>query len=277
MKVAVFGTTGMLGHVVASVLESKKFNVMSVNRDKIDAQFCSVNDIQYQIDGVSWAINCIGLIKPYIHDDNPSDVQKAISINALFPYKLAEAANRVNAKVIQIATDCVYDGQKGSYLETDNHNAIDVYGKTKSLGEVRTDNLINLRCSVIGRESKSKSSLLEWFLNQPVNAKIDGYKNHLWNGVTTVVFAKTCAGIMRNNILINAVQHLVPANTVTKAEMLREFKKIFHRSDIVIEDIFANTGIDRTLVTGNSETNEIIWNAAGYKRIPTIQEMVREI
>ena len=43
-------------------------------------------------------------------------------------------------KVIQIATDCVFDGLKGNYTEDDKHNAIDVYGKTKSLGEVSADN-----------------------------------------------------------------------------------------------------------------------------------------
>jgi dTDP-4-dehydrorhamnose reductase len=277
MKVAVFGATGMLGHEVERIFAIEKFDIVSINRDQINAESCSVEDIQYQINGVSWVINCMGLIKPYIHDDHPLDVQKAIVINALFSYKLRGAASGVNAKVIQIATDCVYDGQKGSYAETDAHNATDVYGKTKSLGEVNADNFINLRCSVIGREIKNKISLLEWFLNQPKNAKINGYKNHFWNGITTTAFAKICVGIIRNNLQVPNLLHVIPADIISKADMLAAFKEAFNRNDIFIKNICTDIGIDRTLSTNNLEMNNIIWNAAGYGQIPTIREMIREI
>jgi dTDP-4-dehydrorhamnose reductase len=275
MKVAILGTTGMLGHEVERVFASEKLDIFSVNRDKIDAQFCSVEEIQNHINGVDWIINCIGSIKSYIHDSNSFEVQRAISVNSLFPHKLAQAAN--GAKVIQIATDCVYDGQKGSYVEADAHNSIDVYGKTKSLGEVNADTFINLRCSIIGKEIKNKTSFLEWFLNQSKNAKINGYKNHFWNGVTTTIFAKICVGIMRNNLQISGLQHIVPADVMNKADMLREFKKIFHRNDIVIDDVCTDVSIDRTLSTNNPELNKNIWNVAGYKRIPTINEMIGEM
>lgn len=43
--------------------------------------------------------------------------------------------------LIQIATDCVYSGKKGDYLESDLHDPTDVYGKTKSLGEFSSDHI----------------------------------------------------------------------------------------------------------------------------------------
>jgi dTDP-4-dehydrorhamnose reductase len=277
IKVVVFGSTGMLGHEVERVLKNESFDVTLVNRNKIDAQCSSTKDVQASISGYDWVINCVGLIRTHINSQSSLSVRQAIQVNGLFPHKLAEAAENVNAKVIQIATDCVFDGQKGNYTETDLHNATDVYGKTKSLGEVCAKNFMNLRCSIIGRELKNKTSLLEWFLNQPANAVISGYKNHLWNGVTTTAFAKICVGIMRNNLFINNMQHIIPADAVSKSDMLNLFKKIFNRRDIIIEDICTDIGINRTLSTHNFEMNKNIWNAAMYKQIPTIEEMCKEM
>jgi dTDP-4-dehydrorhamnose reductase len=71
---------------------------------------------------------------------------------------LAIFAEDSGAKVIQIATDCVFSGSNGSYLETDPHDATDVYGKTKSDGEIESSAVMQLRCSIIGRENKGKKS-----------------------------------------------------------------------------------------------------------------------
>jgi dTDP-4-dehydrorhamnose reductase len=274
VKIAIFGTTGMLGHEVFRVFSDINADIISVNRDKVNAQLCSVGEIQNQIYGADWVINCVGIIKPYIHDDSSYEVRRAIEVNSLFPHSLAQAAKNVEAKVIQIATDCVYDGNRGFYTEIDPHNAIDVYGKSKSLGEIHSDNFINLRCSIIGKENKNKLSLLEMFLNQPKGAKIKGYKNHLWNGVTTTAFAKICAGIIQNDITIGRLHHIVPADIMNKSDMLHEFREIFCRYDIEIEDIETEISIDRTLSTTNKKRNEIVWNVAGYKKIPTIKEMI---
>ena len=82
---------------------------------------------------------------------------------------------------MQIATDCVYSGKKGSYNEDDLHDALDVYGKTKSLGEAQSPNLLNIRCSIIGPEQGKHVSLLEWFLTQEPGAKLQGFAHHHWN------------------------------------------------------------------------------------------------
>ncbi len=58
-------------------------------------------------------VNAIGLTKPYIHDDEPAEVEVAIGVNAAFPFRLAREAAAVDAHVLQIATDCVYSGSAG--------------------------------------------------------------------------------------------------------------------------------------------------------------------
>ena len=102
------------------------------------------------LSGHDWIINAIGITKPLIRDDNPTEILRAIDINSRFPHAIACAAQE--GRILQIATDCVYSGAKGRYLETDVHDALDVYGKTKSLGECYFPNSHHLRCSIIGPE-----------------------------------------------------------------------------------------------------------------------------
>jgi len=272
-KIAIFGIDGMLGSAVYKIFNKSDFSVIGINRNIFDVQYASVNDIKTAVKDSDYIINCIGIIKPYIHDDNPVEVERAIEINALFPYKLFQCG----IKTIQIATDCVFDGVKGNYIETDKHNAHDVYGKTKSLGEVSSENFLNLRCSIIGPEKKNKKSLLEWFLNQPVNAEVNGFLNHQWNGITTFAFAKICKGIIENELWFHGLQHIVPANSMNKSDMLKVFSSVFSRNDIKINEINAEESINRTINTLHIQKNEQLWEVAGYSQIPRIETLIAEM
>jgi dTDP-4-dehydrorhamnose reductase len=271
--VAVLGVNGMLGSAVYKILKDTSIDIIGITRNELDAQTASVGDIERVVGDCDYIINCIGIIKPYIHDDNPFEVERAIAVNSIFPHKLA----RCGIKTIQIATDCVFDGVKGHYDETDKHNAFDVYGKTKSLGEVRSEHFLNLRCSIIGLEKDHKKSLLEWFLNQPEHVKVDGFRNHIWNGVSTIAFAKICKGIIENKVWFNGLQHIVPNNIVSKSDMLKVFATVFGRRDIAIRDIDAKDAIDRTISTINNRKNKLLWEIAGYDEIPDVEDMVEEI
>lgn len=276
-KIAILGPSGMLGSCLFSVFSKTTFKVTGITRNELDAQTASINDIQKVIKSFDYIINCIGIIKPYIHDHDSFEVQRALQVNALFPHKLAEATSNSSIKVIQIATDCVFDGKKGKYTETDKHNAIDVYGKTKSLGEVVAPHFINLRCSIIGLEQKNKTSLLEWFLGQAPHVQLQGFQNHYWNGITTLAFAKICIGIIQNDINIPTLQHIVAQNIVSKSQMLLDFADTFNRQDIQINEVNAIESIDRSLATKFPNLNQLLWQKAGYTQIPTVKEMIQEI
>lgn len=290
MKIALLGVTGMLGNTVLEVFSQSKYDLLLTARGesflskikrgekhKLDAQKSTVSELEEIIKDCDYAVNCIGIIKSYIHDNNSKEVQTAIEVNSLFPHKLSLAAKNSGTKIIQIATDCVFDGSKGNYNENDKHNPLDVYGKTKSLGEVFEDNVLNLRCSIIGKELKSKTSLLEWFLNQPLNAKVNGFNNHLWNGLTTKVFAKICLGIISNNVWFSGLQHIVPKDYLSKAQMLKIFAKTFNREDININEMNAEESINRTLSTLDSKRNKDIWQMASYDQIPSVEDMIKDM
>jgi dTDP-4-dehydrorhamnose reductase len=295
MRVIVLGASGMLGSMVLdSLRRDTNLEVGATTRDGellktlearssgvqwqlLDAFGCDIPEILRVIDQATWVINCIGVIKPYIHDDNPAEIERAISVNAVFPHLLAHAAEQCDAQVLQIATDCVYSGEKGNYSEHDKHDALDVYGKTKSLGEAYSDRVHHLRCSIIGPEPKRHDSLLDWFLNQPNKSTVSGYLNHRWNGVTTLHFARLCHGFVTQGLRLTHVQHVVPENMVSKAELLGFFAREFQRKDITISPSQADVVIDRTLSTCNDALNRDLWSSAGYTEPPSVERMVAEL
>jgi dTDP-4-dehydrorhamnose reductase len=295
MRVAVLGASGMLGsmvlehfmtepghEVVATVrLEAARDLVRRhfphIDCRLLDGETASDDQLASVLDGVAWAVNAVGVIKSYIHDDNRVEVERAIRVNALFPQALARVAERTGTRVLQIATDCVYAGTRGAYVEADAHDPTDVYGKTKSLGEVRAPALHHLRCSIVGPELKSHVSLLDWFRGQPAGATVKGFRNHVWNGVTSLHFARVCAGIMRRDLALPSLQHLVPGDVVDKATLLGHFRTAYDRADVSIVPVDAVVAIDRTIKTTNESLNRDLWSAAGYASPPTIAAMIAEL
>ncbi len=242
-----------------------------------DALGADANQLERLLRGADAVVNAIGLIKQRIDEHCPDNVEQAVRINTVFSLMLARVANYCGVKLLQVATDCVYSGSVGKYDERAAHDCVDVYGKSKSLGEVSTDGVINLRCSIVGPERATGVSLLNWFLTRPYAAEIQGFTNHQWNGTTTLHFAKLCRGIISEKLAIPCVQHIVPADTVSKEELLRLFANAFGREDVTIRAAPAAETIDRTLTTIRPDVNERVWAAAGFGALPTIGEMVAEL
>jgi len=243
--------------------------------------FTTEEDTLRQLRGLGpaeWVVNAIGLTKPYTHDDNAVEIERALIGNALLPHWLARVFGESGGEILQIATDCVYSGSKGGYVESDKHDALDVYGKTKSLGEALLPNMHCLRSSIIGPEPKAYAFLIEWFRRQPPNASVSGFTNHAWNGVTTLHFARACHAVIRNNLPLPRLQHLLPSGPISKYELLCSFARAYGRADITINPTSASYDIDRTLNTENASLNQEIWKLAGYsQQPPTIPEMVDEL
>jgi len=293
-RVLVLGGTGMLGSMVVDLLARRTgMRVTATAREEeLAARFARrIPGVEWRLfdawraddsidekllAGTDWVINCIGILKPLIHDDNAFEVERALRVNALLPLRLADAtAGR--ARVLQIATDCAYSGSRGRYREEDAHDAIDVYGKTKSLGEARAAHVHHLRCSILGPEAKAPRSLLEWLLGQPRGGTVNGFVNHLWNGVTSLQFARLCAGILEHEPALPHLQHIVPCGTVTKYEILQCLARDFGRDDLTVVPTEATVLLDRTLDTADERRNGELWAAAGYVEPPTVPQMIAEL
>ncbi len=219
-------------------------------------------------------INAIGVVKPRIDEAKSESVLNAIQGNTLFPRNLGIYCETSGVHLIQIATDCVYSGKKGDYLESDLHDPTDVYGKTKSLGEFSSDQISLVRSSIIGREEVNKYSLVEWVNSQASNASINGFTNHNWNGVTTKVFGMIAAGIIQDKIDPVGTVHLIPQDKVSKFELVNLIKNELVRSDIKVSEFKANVVIDRTLSTELPDLNQRLWQSGGFDSAPTISQMI---
>lgn len=286
MLVLILGSNGMLGSRVTARLRASTLNVVSTSRfgnePHGDFAFQAPDDDLFHLlsklhEQPQYIINAIGIIKPRIHENDAESVRQAIAINSVLPYHVAEAAASIGAKVIQIATDCVYSGLEGSYTETSAHDARDVYGKTKSLGEVAAPHVMNLRCSIVGPEVGRSTSLWEWATRQPLGHEIRGFVDHLWNGVTTDAFAEVCQAIVENEQFFAGTSHLVPADRVSKYELLQQILARCNRTDVRVIPTESGTAIDRTLASMYARRNLELWANTSYSKAPTIAEMIGDV
>ena len=261
MKVLVLGAGGMLGHKMVEALAD--FELIAPTRAEFDVTTHSLD--QFGLTPDDYIVNCVGGI-PQKNKTN----QEMITLNANFPRVLATLPQ----KVVQIATDCVYSGFDGGYSEISVKDPNSLYGASKASGEVQSPNMMHIRTSIIGPELTSKQSLFEWVRNQPKGATIMGYANHRWNGVTTEAFAKVVRGIIHNGLFKATTQHLVPADSVNKAELVRLIAKRTGRNDLNIIPQIQPYAVDRTLNTLYKDRNKELWKSAGYERIPRINEMI---
>ena len=198
------------------------------------------NLLEKEYNDVQTIINCAGVIP---QNCATLDYKKYIRINTLFPHKLQELSTKYNYKFIHITTDCVYNGQKGNYIETDVHSETEIYGVSKSLGE--PEDACIIRTSIIGEELLNKRSLLEWLINEQ-NNKINGYANHLWNGVTCLTLSEIIKTIIEKNLFWEGVRHIYSPNTVSKYELCLIINNIYNLN-LTIEKVNTKSNIDRSL------------------------------
>ena len=181
-----------------------------VDADNFDTVIRALASIQPDI-----VINCIGLIKQV---EAANDPLSAITVNSHLPHRLSLICKTANARMIHISTDCVFDGKKGGYKESDSSNANDLYGRTKFLGEVDYPNCITLRTSIIGHELKGFRGLVEWFLAQKETVR--GFTNVIYTGFPTIELAHIISDFVIPNPDLQGVYH-VSSEPISKYELLK--------------------------------------------------------
>ena len=257
MRVLVFGASGMLGNAVLRLFDnSPGFQVFGTVRGGDSARLLPESIQNKLLVGIDvenpdvllgafksvkpdLVINCIGLVKQLSSAEDPL---KAIPINSLLPHRLACMSSLIGARFIHLSTDCVFSGEKGMYLESDNPDAYDLYGRSKFLGEVDYENAITLRTSIIGHELSGSRSLVDWFLNQ--KNEIRGFRRAVFSGLPTVEVARIIRDYVIPNEKIRGVYHL-SADPINKFDLLKLVARTYGKKiQINPDDDFV---IDRSL------------------------------
>lgn len=271
MKVLVFGASGMIGSAMFRVLSAKKeWQVWGTLRSDEAKRFFPEDQRDKLVAGVDvekqdvlvrmfarvqpdLVVNCIGLTK---HHKEAEDPQLALPLNTLLPHRMADLCAVAGARLIHVSTDCVFAGTKGNYGEADAPDAVDVYGKSKHLGEVDYPHAITLRTSTIGHELQSAYGLLEWFLSQQGSCK--GFNRAIFSGLPNTEFARVVRDMVIPRPDLRGLYH-VGADPIGKYELLKLITRVYGKQiDIVRDDEFS---IDRSLNSGRFN------QATGYKAV----------
>jgi len=166
----------------------------------------------------------------------------AVPINTLFPHRLARLCETVEARLIHISTDCVFNGQKGGYTEEDPTDAQDLYGLSKYLGEVNYPHSVTLRTSIIGHELRSANGLIGWFLEQEGECR--GFTRAIFSGLPTVVLARVVRDLVIPDAKLHGLYH-VAAEPISKFDLLQLVADVYDKSiEIIPDDTLV---IDRSL------------------------------
>lgn len=141
MKVLVTGANGQLGYDVVKELQKQNIECYGAVRkdfDIVDFEATEKFITNYMPDA---AIHCAA----YTAVDKAEDEQGlCYLVNASATENIAEICKKINAKMLYISTDYVFDGTKDSFYEVDDKpNPINVYGKTKLLGEQAVQKILN--------------------------------------------------------------------------------------------------------------------------------------
>jgi dTDP-4-dehydrorhamnose reductase len=286
--VGILGSSGMLGSHLERVFENSKFEVIAFSRshgsssnDKTKCYLDATKEgwqSNLEKPGVvfTYLINCIGIIRHKIDPKDSKSITNAVLVNSLFSIALTDYCVKRKIRLIQIFTDCVYSGESGFYSESSPKSPIDLYGFTKSIGEASASLSMNIRCSFIGLETSTDVELMSWALSEGKKNKISGYIDHKWNGVTAFQLGKLIKSILEEDKYEAGTQHFVPANSVSKFELIQLISTYgaMGQIDLVGQDSGVMT--DRTLTTDHIQKNRDYWTLAGYSEPPTIAYMIEE-
>jgi dTDP-4-dehydrorhamnose reductase len=184
-------------------------------------------------------INCIGVIKQLSDAEDPLVV---IPVNAEFPHRLAALCSIAGCRMVHISTDCVFDGRKGNYVESDNVSATDLYGLTKYLGEVAYEHTVTLRTSIIGHEIGSRHGLVEWFLSQ--SGSVAGFAGALFSGLPAIELARIIHRHAVENPNLSGVYHVSSAR-ISKYDLLGLIAERYRKTIVIKKD--DSVKMDRSL------------------------------
>ena len=271
MKVLVLGGNGMLGHKLCQILSNQMEVWTTVHGDTVHHEFLPkerlikevpVQDLarlQEVFDMVApeVVVNAVGIVK---QRDEAKQAVLSILINSLFPHQLADICQARNIRVIQVSTDCVFSGLRGNYSELDVPDPVDLYGRSKLLGELNRPACLTLRTSIIGWQLNTFTSLISWFASQRGNV-IKGYRKAIYSGLTTSVLAQLISDLILTRHELQGIYQGV-SEPITKFDLISRIGKELGWDDISIlpDDQFY---CDRTLV-GTRFASATGWRAPAW-------------
>jgi dTDP-4-dehydrorhamnose reductase len=231
-KTLVIGNGFLGGHVITE-FQNKGFETIGTHFNsnnhknlKIDVRnLKSLNKLISEIKP-DIIVNCAANVQPDYLEEN-SDV--AFSINAQGAKNVAIIASKEKIRLIHISTDSVFDGKIGTYQENDIPNPINVYGRSKLLGEQlvkeNSENYVIVRTNFYGF-NKNGNFLFNWMLNN-LKKKISfiGFSDIIFNPLEITNLSDMIVEI--SNDEYNGTLHLSSDKSINKYDFALKIATTF--------------------------------------------------
>ena len=241
MKVGVTGANGMLGSSLITYL-SKSYRVFATSQIKgvegknIEWDCFDLTDItllnewleKTKLDVI---IHCAAIVNVDLCEDN---VKLAEKLHIETTEVMANYLDSNGGRLIYVSTDSVFDGEKqDAYSESDLVRPLNVYAKTKIMGEALVqsmDNGLVLRTNIIGWTQENRTSFFEWLLKglidkTPLNLFHDVYFSPLDVYNLSLIIEK----ILENSVF--GLYHCASSDSISKYDFGKKMAEIFQLSD----------------------------------------------
>lgn len=140
-RVWIVGASGNVGTALMNLLDCTKYEIFATDKKEVDVTKKEDVHNYMVINRPDVIINCAGYTDVDACEEN---IDEAYRVNAIGPRNLAAHAQRIEAKIIQLSTDDVFDSEsERPYNEFDTVHPKNIYGKSKYAGEEFVSNLCN--------------------------------------------------------------------------------------------------------------------------------------
>lgn len=230
LKIALIGSTGMLGIDVNAALKGVNFLVKNYNSKNLNiADTSAVNDAigSFKPD---YILNCAAYTNV---DEAETEKEKADAVNNIGVQNLAEASLNTNSRIIHISSDYIFDGSKKSpYVEDDEPNPINEYGLSKLKGENALKNsgasYIILRTSwLYGKNGKNFVNTILKLADS--RKKIEVVNDQFGSPTYTKDIAYAISEIIMKDNSKNEIYHLTNAGHTSWYKFALEIVNVFKR------------------------------------------------
>lgn len=238
LRILVTGASGMLGKdVVAELVKEPGFAVFSLVRNKtaflageqVVADLQSSTSIAALMQEVSpdFIIHCAALTDL---DQCERERETAYRLNVASVQQLVDCKTE-KCRFIYVSTDSVFNGNAGSYSESDRPEPLNYYAESKYLGERAAhkayDSALVLRTNLYGYHMPRGKSLVEWALDNFSRGQcINGFDDVFFNPLFTIQLAKIIRQLLLRRDVVGTI-HLGTSEYLSKFEFLQRLAVVF--------------------------------------------------
>lgn len=282
-KLLITGASGLLGLNLALAAVEKGYDVTGWSNRRIlkGVPFASepvdltcLQEIPTRIESIypDVIIHCAALANV---DQAEQEPQLAELINARAPAVIADVAARLQARLVHISTDAVFDGSKGDYTEDDTPNPLNTYARTKLAGEqaVAGTNAEAAIARVVfyGWSPSGDRGLAEFFYNNLAAGRpVTGYTDMFFTPLYVRHLAETLLEMAEFNLA--GVYHVFGPDVLSKYELGARLARTFGLDERLIRPFAAAELQDRAPRSLNLSMNTSRLQKALGHTLPGVRE-----